>query len=129
VSIRLALLPLGLLALLGCRDTAAAPERTVLTPDAGDHTEVRYSPDGKQIAYVASQADKYAVWTAASDGSDPKQVGPAAAWIQNPRWSPDGQSIAFGSDAAAPPDVWAAGHGGGRRLTSEASLNSTSAGS
>ena len=125
MRIHLALLAVGLLALPGCRESAPpAPKRTVLTPNPGDYTEVQYSPDGKRMAFVASNADKYAVWTAAIDGSEAKQVSPAATWVRGPEWSPDGQAIAFGSAAAAPPDVWVVPATGGeaRRLTSDPGL-------
>src|SRR3954447_8508289 len=63
-------------------------------------SEVRFSPDGKQIAYTVSLYDhpgsSYSqVWIADGAGASPKHVGAENDELSHPRWSPDGKRIAL----------------------------------
>jgi len=57
----------------------------------------RYSPDGKQIAFVSDRSGHSEIWLASADGTNQIQLtslpGDQAG---SPSWSPDGQTIAFG---------------------------------
>src|SRR5437764_10394837 len=58
-------------------------------------SEVRFSPDGKQLAYTVSLYD-YPGWTYSqlwltdAAGRSPKRVGGDKDELSHPRWSPDG---------------------------------------
>jgi len=60
----------------------------------------RWSPDGKQIAFVAQTAgNPRRIYVLPADGGDPQQItngetGPAGDG--DPNWSPDGNSLVFG---------------------------------
>lgn len=54
----------------------------------------RWSPDGKQIAYVTGGQ----IWRMDPDGDDKKQVTNISTGAANPVWSPDGKWIAFSSE-------------------------------
>src|ERR1700686_18979 len=62
--------------------------------------DVRMSPDGSQVAWVAVEADfrsssyHHTVWLASVAGGRPQQISSGRADVL-PRWSPDGKQIAF----------------------------------
>src|ERR1044072_6950377 len=69
-------------------------------------SDVRLSPDGKQVAFVitepaASNTQSRAsnIWTMPTDGSEsPRPLIPGLVDTGSPRWSPCGKSLAFFSD-------------------------------
>jgi TolB protein len=64
--------------------------QTNLTEAAYGHAP-SWSPDGKQIAYMAARG----IWVMNADGSAKKNISRAKTRDSEPAWSPDGQWIAF----------------------------------
>ncbi|MFZ2413019.1 MAG: prolyl oligopeptidase family serine peptidase, partial [Candidatus Cryosericum sp.] len=64
-------------------------------------TDIRLSPDGRQVVYGVQRVDKktekkYAnLWMAATDGSARSQFTQGDQTDASPRWSPDGRYLAF----------------------------------
>lgn len=54
-------------------------------------TEARWSPDGKQVAYIAQGQ----LWLSDADGSSPRQLTNLNGGASGPVWSPTGDYIAF----------------------------------
>ena len=57
-----------------------------------------WSPDGAQLAFVSTTATGASLWTAAADGTGPRQVATCASpctFLDWPAWSPDGTKIAY----------------------------------
>jgi len=80
-----------------------------------------FSPDGRRLAFTSHRSGQAAIWVAAADGSDPRQLTSHRwGWQGSPNWSPDGRTIAFDADD---PDghvhVWTIPAEGGtpRRIT------------
>ena len=60
----------------------------------------RFSPDGKQLAFVSDRGGHRAIWIANVDGSAPRQLTDLKELITGfPRWSPDGTQLAFHTSA------------------------------
>jgi Tol biopolymer transport system component len=66
-----------------------------------------YSPDGKQIAFVADALGGLNIWIASADGSDLRRLTHDLGTKQkDPSWSPDGSRIAFASNKSGNFDIW-----------------------
>jgi dipeptidyl aminopeptidase/acylaminoacyl peptidase len=71
----------------------------------------QWSPDGRQLAYVATPSPKADdgsrsdVWVVPADGGAPRRLTDNPGTDNNPRWSPDGSSIAFLTRAGTSADV------------------------
>lgn len=64
-----------------------------------DH-DMRYSPDGRRIAFASSRSGSHEIWVSDSDGSNQMQltnIG-GAYYTAAPQWSPDGKTIVFNSN-------------------------------
>lgn len=65
-----------------------------LTDGKASSSSPRWSPNGKEIAFVTGGQ----IWTMKADGSDKTQVTKLSTGAGGPVWSPDGKWIAFGSE-------------------------------
>ncbi|HEY9514788.1 MAG TPA: S9 family peptidase [Gemmatimonadaceae bacterium] len=83
-----------------------------------DHDDISWSPDGKWVAYIASDGLGMSrqVEVAASDGSaKPKVLTSGPGIRKSPRFSPDGRTIAYiETTARTTADIWAVPAGGGK---------------
>jgi eukaryotic-like serine/threonine-protein kinase len=78
---------------------AAAGELKQITDGPGDKRQPAWSPDGKQIVYVAPGSKGLDLWVMNSDGSgEPVAITSMNGDELEPAWSPDGSWIAFTSD-------------------------------
>ncbi len=87
-----------------------------------------YSPDGKRIAFTASQnGGATDVWVANADGSVPRRLTRDGSDDLSPSWSPDGKRIAFVSNRAGSPQIYIMNADGTeqRRLTFQGNYNQT----
>src|SRR5579862_8618501 len=64
----------------------------------GSDERARWSPDGKQIAYISASDGTAQVYTLAVDGGSPVKVTSLSGGADNELWSPDGQWIEFTSN-------------------------------
>ncbi|HEY1950416.1 MAG TPA: hypothetical protein VGG97_25620, partial [Bryobacteraceae bacterium] len=57
-------------------------------------TQPRFSPDGKEIAFLSDRDGAENVWTVQADGSNPRKLSDEKrAEFVSPAWSPDGQYV------------------------------------
>jgi dipeptidyl aminopeptidase/acylaminoacyl peptidase len=78
-------------------DGSAAP-RLLIGGDQSENTP-RWSPDGRQIAFISTRDGAAQVYTANADGGTVRKITALAAGVQPPLvYSPDGAMLAFVSD-------------------------------
>jgi dipeptidyl aminopeptidase/acylaminoacyl peptidase len=58
----------------------------------------RWSPDGKQVAFVSNREGGTQVWVIPAAGGEPKKLTTIATGASGVTWSPDGKWIAFVSE-------------------------------
>jgi dipeptidyl aminopeptidase/acylaminoacyl peptidase len=73
-----------------------APVRLAGTEKSEDRP--RWSPDGKQIAFVSNREGGSQVWVIPAAGGEPKKLTAIATGASGITWSPDGRWIAFVSE-------------------------------
>lgn len=73
-----------------------------LTDNVGNAFSPRFSPDGRQIAFLNRVGEgQGAIWLMSSDGAEPQQVySSTAGSIVALAWSPDGTRLAFSMSVA-----------------------------
>jgi Tol biopolymer transport system component len=70
----------------------------------------RWSPDGKQIVFMAGEGAKPGdIYVIPRDGGEPKRLLPEGMNGADPDWSPDGMSIVFGPQPTFPQTPSASG--------------------
>jgi Tol biopolymer transport system component len=54
----------------------------------------RYSPDGRQIAFVSDRSGQNSLWVMQADGASPRLVAEGGEhWLVQPAWSADGRAL------------------------------------
>ena len=80
------------------RVTLTGDNRIVSTFKQIYATSMTLSPDGKTVAFTARENDKDDIWTAATNGGEPKKItanGSTRLYYASLVWSPDGKTIFF----------------------------------
>ena len=81
------------------RANASAPEfrADIATPATDDQSSFSLSPDGRLIAFAASDEGTMRLWVRALDSTS-AQVLPGTEGARSPFWSPDSRSLGFFAD-------------------------------
>ena len=72
-----------------------ARQTTALTSGEPSCDQPRWSPDGKQIAYLSKKGGKRDLWLIAPEGGEAKRLTKFDRDISSYQWSPDGKRIAY----------------------------------
>jgi dipeptidyl aminopeptidase/acylaminoacyl peptidase len=65
------------------------------TYSAKDESSPRWSPDGKQLAFLSNREDQQQVYVMRADGGEAAALTKGKRSVSNFAWSPDGKQIAF----------------------------------
>lgn len=66
---------------------------------------VALAPDGRMV-YCSNASGNTDLWSAAADGSNPRQLTVAPLIDENPKITADGRTILFVSDRTGSPNIW-----------------------
>jgi Tol biopolymer transport system component len=79
------------------RSRADGTDRLQLTHPPMQVHMPRWSPDGKQIAFLATHGDRWKIFIISAQAGIPQEMLPERSRDEeDPTWSPDGTQIAFG---------------------------------
>jgi len=100
-------------------------EATALTSGIEWNFQPRFSPDGRQIAFISDRGGADNLWVMDADGSDPRAITEEKVnLVHTPYWSHDGEYIAAkkgftGTRSIPGGEIWLfhVGGGGGLQLT------------
>jgi dipeptidyl aminopeptidase/acylaminoacyl peptidase len=115
---------LALLPLTG--QTPLTPEKALKVRDLSD---LRYSPDGKRVAFTVREAPNGRstprhIWVYDTATREPRQWTFSAKSEHEPRWSPDGKQLAFLSDREEDTQIWLMPADGGESVQLTSAKNS-----
>lgn len=93
--------------------------RLTHSPFYYDYQDPSWSPDGRQITFVADEAEDREVYVMNADGSNLRRLSRDSTFTFAPQWSPDGRQIAFVSDQSGNQELYVvnADGSGQHRLT------------
>jgi dipeptidyl aminopeptidase/acylaminoacyl peptidase len=79
------------------RQAIAGGDPQQLTTGAESETAPRWSPDGRQIAFITKRGDNEfgQLYLLAADGGEARQLTAHASAVSSPTWAPDGSTIYF----------------------------------
>ncbi|WP_321472143.1 winged helix-turn-helix domain-containing protein [uncultured Paludibaculum sp.] len=90
--------------------SAAGGARQRLTsPPARSTSDLapRFSPDGKQVAFIRSIAPHLrAIYLVPTAGGGPRRITADLHWIGDLDWSPDGRELIYSTDRSGTPALW-----------------------
>ena len=66
-----------------------------VTFSAKDESSPRWSPDGKQLAFLSNRTDQQQIYTMRMDGGEAAAVTKGKRSVSSYAWSPDGKQIAY----------------------------------
>ncbi|MFP6684015.1 MAG: hypothetical protein VB934_04850 [Polyangiaceae bacterium] len=83
------------------------------------HDELRWSPDGKRLSFIARRRDGAALQIVRFSTGERADLQPRGGFDQTASWSPDGQYLVFASDRGGDTDLYTMRHDGTewRRIT------------
>ncbi len=75
-----------------------------LTTSKKNDTQPRWSPDGKQIAFISAREEKSQIFLISPFGGEAERLTESKTGVQSLQWSPDGKQIAFVAQQEMTPD-------------------------
>ena len=79
-----------------------APVR--LTTSKKNDSQPRWSPDGRQIAFISAREEKSQIFLISPFGGEAERLTESKTGVQSFQWSPDGKQIAFVAQQEMTPD-------------------------
>lgn len=88
---------------------AGGARRRLTSPPARSTSDLapRFSPDGKQVAFIRSIAPHLrAIYLVPAAGGTPVRITADLNWIGDLDWSPDGRELIYSTDRSGTPGLW-----------------------
>ena len=88
-------------------DGGPARQITQLNKPLGLHAQPSWSPDGKRIAFAATQSGSSTLWSISVASEELKRIGPPNfPRANNPVYSPDGETLYFSGFSGVASGLW-----------------------
>lgn len=101
--------------------TVTVPSASVLSPESARHMEMKFSPDGRLVAYFMPGTNGFDLMVAKGDLSEPRRLTTVRS-TNGLYWSPDESKLAYSGESGASVAVVTLADGTVRRLTSGKNL-------
>jgi Tol biopolymer transport system component/DNA-binding winged helix-turn-helix (wHTH) protein len=93
---------------------STAGQASSVIVSSSEDSQPRFSPSGKQLAFVSNRSGSQELWLADAEGGKETQLTNLGAHVLGyPRWSPDGRQIAFHARVPSEPQIYVLDVAGG----------------
>ena len=102
-----------------------SPDLRQITKDPAHDYHVKWSPDGKVLAFTSQRSGEPKIWLVPYEGGNPVMLETGLSGDHHISWSPDGKQLAFDAGFEGPQNIYTIPLKGGnpRRLSQNRAMD------